>query len=437
MGVLHPDPARLARRAEARTDVVLAAVVGISFILVLALLPWMLPRSNFDIRVWYLPWYQHIVSHGRLASLEASYADYNPPYLYLLSAFTLLDGTVLPVVVLKLVQLPAMLAMGVLGWSLCRAVGATQKRAVLAGCVVLLAPEVVTNALVWGQADTLYTAFLLLMLRLLLSKRWNWAMAAFGAALAVKLQSVFVGPVLVAMLLSGELPWASLLFTLPSYAAFMAPAWFAGRPFKDLLLIYRHQVSHYPKLAMNVANPYQLLMHWLRSSGGTSAYGSSLGLVLGAIGTAGLIIWLARSPEMLRGRLLIASVALPLLLEPYWLPKMHDRYYFAGDVLLVVLATLEPALAIPAVLTQAAVVFTYYLFLSDIPFYPKSYILPVAAMTLGLGMYARWMYVRQLRLRRNNTHDERERAAQAPYGPCMVRADWARGDGQCEGVGGQ
>ena len=375
--------------SEQRTNRRLAIIDLVLLVTLACILHRILPLSNLDIAVYYLPWYQHIVHYGRWASREGSYANYTPPYLYLLSAFTLLNGLVAPEVIIKLVQVPGMIAAGLLGWKMARLVGASQQRACLAGLLVVLAPEVVANALDWGQSDTLYTAVLFAMTALLLANRQNWAMAAFGVALAVKLQAIFAGPTVAALLLTGEVPLLSALWIPVAFVAMMVPAWLAGRPAVGLLTIYANQASTYPDIGMNVANGYQVLTHWSRSRPGSASIINSLGLLVALLVTVAMVVFLVRRRELLRGRYLIAAVALPLLVEPYVLPKMHDRYYFAGNTVLMLLAALDGRFAIPAVLTQIAAITVYHRFFDNGKFNPSYYIIPTLLVTVAIVLFLR------------------------------------------------
>ncbi len=369
-------------RALAIVDLVLALTVVV-------FLHRMLITSNTDITKFYGVWYQHILQHGRWHSIEGSYANYNPPYLYLLSLFSFLDGWVPAVVVLKLVEVPGVLAAGVIGWSIGRVVGASQRRAVLVGCLVALSPELIVNTLLWGQVDILYSVFLMLTLRLLLTRNWNWAMAMFGVALAIKLQAAIAGVTIAALLLAGELPLASVLWTLAAYIAMLAPARFAGRAIRDLAQIYRYQFSTQVYVAMNVANPYQLLNAWVGTSIPRTNLVNALGLLFTGACTLTAIYLLSRSPALLRGRGLIMAWALPLFAEPFILPKMHDRYFFPGNLMLVLLAGLDGRFVVPAVLTQAASLFVYHQFLTEQLFLPQYYIVPVCLMAVALWLFAR------------------------------------------------
>ena len=53
-------------------------------------------------------------------------------------------------------------------------------------------------------------------------------------------------------------------------------------------------------------------------------------------------------------------MALSLLVEPFVLPKMHERYFFFGDTILLLLAAACPRLwALPAALLQVAAIMAY------------------------------------------------------------------------------
>ena len=95
------------------------------------------------------PWYQFIDTQGGLAALRFNFANYNPPYLYLLAAAT-----------------------------------------------ALFAPSVVINSGAWAQCDSIYAAFCLGSLYFLLRAKPWWASIFFAIALSFKLQAMFFLPVL-------------------------------------------------------------------------------------------------------------------------------------------------------------------------------------------------------------------------------------------------
>lgn len=388
-----------------RTDIFFAIGAGLLTLYALVHLRIALYHTSPDISVYYLQWYEHIVQHGRWSSLEGSYANYSPPYLYILSLVSFLNGKVASVVLIKLAQVPAMVTAAWMFWSICRKLGCSQTRSVLAAWIVLVAPEVFQNTLLWGQCDMLHTACLLLMLRLLLARRAGWAMAALGMALAFKLQAMFVGAAVAALFFSGEIPLWSSLCVPAAYVAMMVPAYLAGRPWKQLLLIYSQQYDAQPDIAKSVANPYQLIYHFSIKHGRFYWLALHGAFLLTVLATIGLILFLARSRWRLRGERLVLAMAAPLLISPYLLPKMHDRYFFAGDMMVLLLMMIKPKMWLPATMLQVSALITAYPHLyrggSDQP--TSFYILPVALTTWALAWVLWVMWKDDVKLRTEGT----------------------------------
>ena len=71
---------------------------------------------------------------------------------------------------------------------------------------------------------------------------------------------------------------------------------------------------------------------------------------------------------------MIALATASTLLVPFVLPRMHDRYFFAADVLSIVLAFVVPRLIPVAVLVQLASFFAYLPYLFDVEPVPLRYV---------------------------------------------------------------
>jgi Gpi18-like mannosyltransferase len=320
-----------------------------------------------------IPWLEHIQHFGRLASVEGSFSNYSPPFVYLLILASLLDRWLSAVVIIKLGPMLFVVFTSVVTYNTCRALACSKRRALLAAWLVLVAPEIFLNTVVWGQCDIIHTFFILLFFRFMLSHRPAWAMASFGVGIAVKLQVVFMGPAILALLLTGEIPVWTISIVPLTYMLAMIPALIAGRPWYRILFVYTDQYGVFPALAMNVANPYQFLMHWAKQSEHLTTIFTLWGLAAAGVCTLILVIYLARLRPNLTSWRLLAALSLSLLIEPFVLPKMHDRYFFAGDTLLLLLTVVQPRIgALPALLMQGAAILAYIPYLhgtANIPIY--------------------------------------------------------------------
>jgi Gpi18-like mannosyltransferase len=204
------------------------------------------------------------------------------------------------------------------------------------GAVVVLLPTVVLNGAMWGQADATYAAMAAGGLYHLLLKRHWRACVFFGLALAFKLQIVFLFPALLLFALRRWLPWRALLAIPAVYLLLDVPAVLLGADPGRLLSIYLDQANQYPVLSMNAPTVYNYL---LQDTGDTIR---KAGVLLTGLILLGPIIFAAlHRIQLTPARILLIS-SLSVLLTPFLLPSMHDRYFYLADVLTVVVAIWLP-----------------------------------------------------------------------------------------------
>ncbi|KQN90622.1 hypothetical protein ASE95_14300 [Sphingomonas sp. Leaf231] len=323
-----------------------------------------IPFSNGDMRAHLVPWTRYLLDHGRFAALADNFSEYSPPYLYLLSLASRAEATIGVVAVIKLVAIAGTLLLAgaittMLG-SCQRRAGDTRCVATCGGVVMLCLPTVIANGPVWGQCDALYTAFTLLAIAAFVRGHAALAMAAVGMALAFKLQAIFIAPLVLAMLLAGRARWWMLTIPPAVYATAMLPAWIAGRPARDLALLYIAQGQYFHDLARSVPNVWQILRALV-----TIPYelGVAIGLAAAAAATVTLA-WRARRHLDDPANLLLTALA-GAILVPYLLPKMHNRYFFMADVLALAYAFIRPSARTfrIVVLTQIGSLLAYATFL--------------------------------------------------------------------------
>ena len=307
----------------------LVAVIGATYA---ALFPFESP----DARLWFIPWLRHIVAEGPLLSISHEMppvvpgtigGNYTPPYYYLLGLASLSKGFLSPLMIIKLVGIVGgLLCAGGMYWLL-RCFYSTRV-AILGAAALLLLPTVAMNIALWGQSDTLYTAFLVMAVGAALRDRWAILLLAFGAALAFKLQAVFLGPFVLYMFIAQRVPVWCVILPAIAYAVFMIPAVLVGRPAMEMLTVYLDQYNTFSRLSMNVPNPWV----WIQFFDLVSL---PVGIVIGlSLATAGgLAIAAIALRHRLRGSDLLLLAVTSVTLMPYVLPKMQDRYFFPADVL--------------------------------------------------------------------------------------------------------
>ena len=320
-------------------------------------------------------WYNTLRQEG-FSAFGKNFANYNLPYLYLLYAIARflpdLPGWVAA-------KIPSMVADFVSAWFAFRIVRlkySVSPFPLLAALGVLFAPTVVLNSAFWGQADALYTSALIACLYFLLIRKNALAMLMFGISIAFKAQGIFLLPLLLGLLLRGEISWKYWLLVPAVMLLVIVPAWLAGRSLVDLLLIYPAQVGQYDQLSMHAPSFYA----WIPDTGSVFASFYPAGLVIAA--TVALLFCLAvsRSPIELTPTILLELAVISVMLMPFFLPKMHERYFYVADVLSILLAFFIPAYFFVPILMSVLSFFAYQ------PTLFGTEPVPIGALALGVSL---------------------------------------------------
>ncbi|MBI5953187.1 MAG: hypothetical protein HY865_16150 [Chloroflexi bacterium] len=318
-----------------------------------------IPHTNHDMTVYNLPWYQTIYQEGIGKALATNFSNYAPPYTYFLALATLTHDFIPPLTTIKLIPI----FFDILGaFFIHKIVKLKYQQGVmpcLAAAVFFAAATVVLNSAYWGQADSLYTTFLLACLYFLLTERPFTSMVAFGIAFSIKAQAVFLLPFLGVMAIRKKIRWLYFGMIPIVYLLAILPVVIFGRPLPDALLIYVKQSSSYPVLSMDAPNIYILIPNeWYSSI-----------MPVGIIATIILITYWVYSTSQSRmdldGKHIVLIAFISTALVPFLLPKMHDRYFYPADVLSIVLAFYWPALWFIPILYQFSSAGAISVFLFD------------------------------------------------------------------------
>src|SRR6516162_2991623 len=233
------------------------AIVGLLTIidLLIILIFWRRGLSG-DLQIYLIPWYYFLLEHGAFSALAADFSDYTPSYLYLLSIGTLAHGMLDPATVIRAISVSFNAIAVVLVYVFAVAAGWSRSKAIQIALIFFALPEVILNSLIWGQSDIIYTLSLMAFIYFLLKERCWLATMMLGIAFAFKLQTVFIGPFVLYLLLVRRLLWRQLVLAPLMYLLFMIPSALAGRSWRDLLTIYLNQAKWDESMSVNAPNPY-------------------------------------------------------------------------------------------------------------------------------------------------------------------------------------
>jgi Gpi18-like mannosyltransferase len=239
----------------------------------------------------------------------------------------------------------------------------------------LFAPTVFVNSALWGQSDATYASMLVASIYFAIQRRPNLSLFFFSIALSFKLQAVFLFPLFIVLFLKRRVPIYSFLIIPATYMVSLLPAWLAGRPLVELLMTYPAQAGAWPTLTLNAPNLYQWvpddrLYRWLPDDLWLLVLNilSWFGIVFTAllVGLLCLVSW--RSPVPLDGDVIVKLSLVSVLLLPFTLPHMHERYFFAADVVSIIYAFYWPKRFYIALIVVAASLFSYLPVIELLPY---------------------------------------------------------------------
>ncbi len=274
-------------------------------------------------------WQRFLIEFGGFPALRYAFSNYSAPYTYLLAVVTQTLGLLPPMHQVKLVSVLFDVACAAMAYRLVAFYKPGTLWPVLTFAFVFLAPTVVLNSAAWGQADAIFTTFLLAALLALCHKRYSLAMALYAVSVAFKLQAGFLLPLFVFLAAEHSMPWRTFVVLPAVYALIHVPALLMGRPLADALFVYGAQVDRYDDLTLKAPNLFQ----WLPPDPRALLQWIGFGLA----GAFVLAVWFV----VRRSNQPIANSPLPVALAllgglPFFLPRMHDRYFYPADVLAIV-----------------------------------------------------------------------------------------------------
>lgn len=302
-------------------------------------------------------WVQFYRDNGGFKALDRSVGNYNIPYLYFMALFSY--SSIKDLYLIKLLSIFFDL---LLAWGCVRVLGSFTRsvpRRIACFFTVLYLPTVFLNSSVWAQCDAVYVAFGVLGIALALEDRPVESMVMMALSFGFKLQAVFILPVCAVLWLKGKYKlWHFLVFPL-SYVILVMPAVIAGRPVIETLTLYTSQTGSIGN-GLNYNSPSVFAVI-------TDVSDTDRASKIAILCAFAFMLLVLLAAFLMRKRLsntaLMVLAAIFAVGIPFILPHMHDRYFFAADILTLLLAFILPITAPLAALTQFASLLGYHAYL--------------------------------------------------------------------------
>ena len=317
-------------------------------------------------------WVEYFRENGGFAALKDSIGNYNVPYLYFLAAFSYLP--VDDMLLIKLLSIVFDVALAFAGLKLVSLFTESRLRKFLCFFIILAFPTVVLNGSLWAQCDSIYAAFALFAIYFALSGHPVLSMVMAALSFGFKMQAVFFLPVFFVFLYTKKLKIRHLFVFPLTYLVLVLPAVIAGRPLLDTVTLYFNQAGtvgsglNYNSSSVfaffrNVSNP---------------ALAGKLGVAAAFFFLFALYAYTFIKRKRLTNESLFTLSLIISISVPFFLPHMHDRYFFIADILSVCFAVVYPKRAPLPLLVSFASFLGYYAYLK------MRYLLPMSFGALAL-----------------------------------------------------
>ncbi len=275
-------------------------------------------------------WIEEMRSLPGTQPIVKSIGDYNMPYLYFLFFVSRSQMNDLYAIKLLSVVFDFVLALGV------SAIIYRYKKndlyPLISFTAALFVPTVFLNSAYWGQCDSIYAALCVLALCFALYKKSAISMVFFALAFSFKIQTVFILPIVLILVLRHKIKLRDLLFFPATFIATLIPAMLCGRSFYDTFSIYLKQTESYPALTLNCPTFWALFPDNEFETFGTAAL-----FLAGAVCLV-FMVYLYKNRSKLDDTLLFDAAFIFVLIMPFFLPRMHERYFYLAEIFSVIYA---------------------------------------------------------------------------------------------------
>ena len=323
----------------------------------------MLSFVSMDYRMYLKPWLEYFETNGGLMALNNHVGDYNIPYMVIMALITYLPFNKLMLIKLVSCIFDFMLAGAscMLVWELLP----NNKNAgfymiLTYGCILFL-PQVIMNSALWAQCDSIYATFIVLSLAYLFKEKYTKSFILLGVAFAFKLQFIFVLPIYIVYYIVKERfsIFNFLLIPIVNYIMCL-PALIAGRSFIQITQIYIGQiVSNNNRIVLNFNNLYGLLPT------NTTIF-CGFGIFMTILLCFMMLIYIIYKKIDLNNQKIFNLAIWFMIIATYFLPRMHDRYLFVGEILPVLYYILYRKNLLLTVSVTICAILTYFCFLFNI-----------------------------------------------------------------------
>ena len=280
--------------------------------------------------------------------------DYPPLYMYFLSFFSILPfGSVVEgsgswtayhyygnlIYYVKTLTFIFEIIFAFYSYKIVKKITNSKAAACTAYSLILFLPTVIINGAVWGQCDICYATMILMSVYYLMDKKQIKSMIFFGLGLAFKLQVVFILPLFGFAWFRKSFKLRYFLIAFAVLILTFVPLWIGGAQFATPFIPYGRQVGGYTSsINLNSTNMYAFFTLNNQAYNESTKLLSTFGMVLTVAVSFVLISVLSFRRVKVTPKSLFTVATFSVILVPFVMPHMHDRYFYLAETFFVLYA---------------------------------------------------------------------------------------------------
>ena len=325
---------------ENHTNLVFMVIITIFALIVRYLV---LEYASGDYNMFLQPWFNELKSYGGLGGLAYEIGNYTPGYMTILALLTYLP--IKSLISIKIVSIIFDFIGAVVVKKIVEELLSDKKYkdkvSLLIYAVCLFLPTVLLNSAYWAQSDSIYTAFVLLSVLYLIKKNFKRAIIFWSIAFAFKFQAIFIFPLFVLMYIADHknIKFRYFLFIPLIVFIFSLPKAIYSGDFLTGFKVYINQAGTYDSyITLNFPNVYSIFLKGSEANNPNLIFTpfkelSSIGIVVTFAILATLAYFVYSKKIKFDKKAIVEFGLLSILITTFFLPQMHERYLFMGDII--------------------------------------------------------------------------------------------------------
>lgn len=310
------------------------------FSLIIRILLIKYPSGDYDLFL--KPWFDELKLNGGILALSRNIGNYTPIYMTILALLTYLPVDSL--ISIKIVSLIFDYLGGIYLIKIIFELFKNKKNnktiALVIYSIYLILPTIILNSSYWAQSDSIYTTFVLISLYYLIKNNFVKGIIFWSIALSFKFQAIFIFPLYVLMYFSNRKIKFKFFLIIPLVIFICSiPKVIFSHDLLSGFKVYLNQAGTYDTyLTLNLPNFYSIFLKGYDINNPNLINTpikemSSVGIIVTLI-IFMIIAFLVYKNKIKFNKESIIDFSLwSILICTFFLPQMHERYLFMGDII--------------------------------------------------------------------------------------------------------